>query len=100
MYIQASTLLQQGLIFLREFLPLPCFHDRNLKQMHRERKFSYREFMDKGASSEESRDLSSTPFGLGKRAQPLKVLARDVDPTADKIIDLLVCFHSPSIHIS
>lgn len=77
------------LFYLREFLPLSCFDDRDLKQAQRERRFSYREFIHGKPGSEKAGADAENSFGQGKRSQPLKVLVRNSDPKADTILDLL-----------
>ncbi|TQB76114.1 DNA binding protein [Monascus purpureus] len=77
------------LFYLREFLPLSCFDDRDLKQAQRERRFSYREFIHGRPGSENAGADAEHSFGQGKRSQPLKVLVRNSDPKADTILDLL-----------
>ncbi|KAI9370851.1 HORMA domain-containing protein [Aspergillus egyptiacus] len=77
------------LFYLREFLPLPCFDDRDLKEAQRRQKFSYREFLDNKSNPELSNGNSDVAFGKGKRGQPLKVIIRGSDPKADLIIDVL-----------
>lgn len=71
----------------REFLPLACFDDRDLKQAQKERKFSYKEFINGKARSDK---LPDPAFGQGKRGQPLKVITRNSDPKADMLLDVLV----------
>lgn len=85
----------------REFLPLACFDDRDLKKAQREHKFSYQEFINGKAHSEYTQSNPERTFGQGKRAQPLKILIRNSDPKADTILDLLVretvyCLSFPS----
>lgn len=74
----------------REFLPLPCFDDRDLKEAQRERRYSYREFLDSKPLHENSAGDPDIAFGNGKRGQPLKVMIRGTDPKADMILDVLV----------
>lgn len=74
----------------REFLPLPCFDDRDLKETQRERKFSYREFLDRNTPCPMLESDAQVPFGKGKRGQPLKIILRGSDPKADMILDILV----------
>lgn len=71
-------------------MPLGCFDDRDLKQAQRERKLSYREFINGKARSDKLRDCPDPRFGQGKRGQPLKMIIRDSDPKADMILDVLV----------
>ncbi|KAL2869854.1 putative meiosis specific protein Hop1 [Aspergillus lucknowensis] len=73
-------------VYLREFLPLPCFDSRDLKEAQRQRRFSYQEFLDKDSSCQ---GISDSTFGTGKRGQPLKVILRGSDPKADMIVDVL-----------
>ncbi|KAL3456311.1 HORMA domain-containing protein [Aspergillus heterothallicus] len=77
------------LFYLREFLPLPCFDDRDLKEAQKQKKFSYREFIDSNASLSPLKGDVNAPFGQGKRGQPLKVFLRGSDPKADMIVDVL-----------
>ncbi|PYI29228.1 hypothetical protein BP00DRAFT_437798 [Aspergillus indologenus CBS 114.80] len=77
------------LFYLREFLPLPCFDDRDLKETQRERKFSYREFLDRNTPCPTLESDAQVPFGKGKRGQPLKIILRGSDPKADMILDIL-----------
>ncbi|OJJ49137.1 hypothetical protein ASPZODRAFT_61443 [Penicilliopsis zonata CBS 506.65] len=78
------------LFYLREFLPLECFDDRDLKQAHREQKFSYEDFVSSsGAPSSLSESVSEQTFGQRKRGQPLKILLRNTNPKTDMILDLL-----------
>ncbi|GAB1203210.1 hypothetical protein APSETT445_001837 [Aspergillus pseudonomiae] len=73
----------------REFLPLPCFDDRDLKEAQRERRYSYREFLDPKPRHETNGGDPDIAFGNGKRGQPLKVMIRGTDPKADMILDVL-----------
>ncbi|KAE8386892.1 meiosis specific protein Hop1 [Aspergillus alliaceus] len=77
------------LFYLREFLPLPCFDDRDLKETQRENKYSYQEFLGSKLHSENNGDGPDVAFGNGKRGQPLKVIIRGSDPKADMILDVL-----------
>ncbi|KAL2809897.1 HORMA domain-containing protein [Aspergillus granulosus] len=77
------------LFYLREFLPLPCFDDRDLKEAQRQKKFSYREFINSNANLSPSQGASNAAAGQGKRGQPLKVILRGSDPKADMIVDVL-----------
>ncbi|PYH46883.1 putative meiosis specific protein Hop1 [Aspergillus saccharolyticus JOP 1030-1] len=77
------------LFYLREFLPLPCFDDRDLKEAQRDKKFSYREFLDRKTPCPTLESNAQVPFGKGKRGQPLKVIIRGSDPKADMILDIL-----------
>ena len=77
-------------IYTREFLPLSCFDDRDLKQAQRENKFSYREFINGKARSDKPDRTRELAFGQGKRGQPLKIIIRHSDPKADLILDVLV----------
>lgn len=72
---------------LRELLPLPCFDDRDLKEAQREHNVSYGEFVGEKVHPQSSLE---TPFGKGKRGQPLKIIVRGADPKADNILDVLV----------
>ncbi|KAI9932699.1 DNA binding protein [Aspergillus wentii] len=77
------------LFYLREFLPLPCFDDRDLKQAQRDQKCSYQEFVNGKAGPGKFRDSTDLGFGKGKKGQPLKVIVRNSDPKADMILNLL-----------
>ncbi|KKK13584.1 hypothetical protein AOCH_002751 [Aspergillus ochraceoroseus] len=77
------------LFYLREFLPLPCFDDRDLKETHRQQKFSYHEFVNGNLISSIARENSDATFGSGRRGQPLKILLRGSDPKTDSILDVL-----------
>ncbi|KAE8132254.1 meiosis specific protein Hop1 [Aspergillus pseudotamarii] len=77
------------LFYLREFLPLPCFDDRDLKEAQRERRYSYREFLDSKSRHGNNAGEPDVAFGNGKRGQPLKVMIRGTDPKADMILDVL-----------
>nr|XP_001393148.2 meiosis specific protein Hop1 [Aspergillus niger CBS 513.88] len=77
------------LFYLREFLPLPCFDDRDLREAQREGDLSYRQFIDKKTHSEVLACKEDVPFGRGKKGQPLKVILRGSDPKADMILDIL-----------
>ncbi|PWY94465.1 meiosis specific protein Hop1 [Aspergillus sclerotioniger CBS 115572] len=77
------------LFYLREFLPLPCFDDRDLREAQRESRLSYRQFIDKKAHGEALARNAEVPFGRGKQGQPLKIILRGSDPKADMILDIL-----------
>jgi hypothetical protein len=72
-----------------EFLPLPCFADRDLKEAQRENALSYREFIDGKPRPGGTGALSQIAFGAGRRGQPLKIIVRDSDPKANMILDVL-----------
>ncbi|RHZ69383.1 hypothetical protein CDV55_102220 [Aspergillus turcosus] len=72
-----------------EFLPLPCFDDRDLKEAQRENTLSYREFIDGKPRPGGTAALSQVAFGTGRRGQPLKIIVRDSDPKANMILDVL-----------
>jgi hypothetical protein len=72
-------------------LPLPCFDDRDLKEAQRQKKFSYREFIESNTNPSPTKGSINVASGQGKRGQPLKVILRDSDPKADMIVDVLVC---------
>lgn len=72
-------------------MPLACFDDRDLKQAQRERKLSYREFINGKARADKLQGTSGPAFGQGKRGQPLKIIIRNSDPKADMLLDVLVC---------
>ena len=77
-------------IFNREFLPLGCFEDRDLKQAQREQRYSYEDFIHGKTRHETPKSSQELAFGKGKKGQPLKVIIRNSDPKADMILDLLV----------
>ncbi|KAL4776521.1 HORMA domain-containing protein [Aspergillus nidulans var. acristatus] len=77
------------LFYLREFLPLQCFDDRDLKTAQRQQKFSYREFIDNDFNTSDSNGVANGTFGTGKRGQPLKIIVRNSEPKADMIINVL-----------
>ncbi|KAL4994987.1 HORMA domain-containing protein [Aspergillus recurvatus] len=77
------------LFYLREFLPLQCFDDRDLKTAQRQQKFSYREFIDNSLNPSVSNGVADSTFGTGKRGQPLKIIVRGSEPKADMIINVL-----------
>ncbi|KAL2814837.1 HORMA domain-containing protein [Aspergillus cavernicola] len=77
------------LFYLREFLPLPCFDDRDLKETQRQQKFSYREFIDNKSSTDPAKGVSVSAFGKSRIGQPLKVIIRGSDPKADMIVNVL-----------
>ncbi|KAL4892689.1 HORMA domain-containing protein [Aspergillus ambiguus] len=77
------------LFYLREFLPLPCFDDRDLKEAQRGRKLSYRDFINKQFHATGLKRNPEASFGSGRRGQPLKIIVRGVDPKADMILDAL-----------
>jgi hypothetical protein len=74
----------------REFLPLPCFDDRDLKEAQREHRSSYWEFLSSKPHHENNGAGPDIAYGNGKRGQPLKVIIRGTDPKADMILDVLV----------
>jgi hypothetical protein len=73
-----------------EFLPLPCFDDRDLKEAQRENTLSYREFIDGKPRPGGTAALPQVAFGSGRRGQPLKIILRGSDPKANMILDVLV----------
>ncbi|ODM22937.1 hypothetical protein SI65_00526 [Aspergillus cristatus] len=77
------------LFYLREFLPLGSFDDRDLKQTQREQKYSYEEFINGRTRTESPKEIQDLGFGKGKRGQPLKIILRNSDPKADMVLDLL-----------
>lgn len=79
----------------REFLPLRCFDDRDLKQAQRDRRYSYSEFVANGPAS------AQEPSPTARRnGQPLKVLLRHSDSKADTLLDLLVSnLHPVAAHL-
>ncbi|PYH35035.1 putative meiosis specific protein Hop1 [Aspergillus neoniger CBS 115656] len=77
------------LFYLREFLPLLCFDDRDLREAQREGDLSYRQFIDKHTHREDIVSKEDVSFGRGKKGQPLKIILRGSDPKADMILDIL-----------
>ncbi|KAL4779308.1 HORMA domain-containing protein [Aspergillus varians] len=77
------------LFYLREFLPLQCFDDRDLREAQRQQRFSYREFIDNNSNPNRTNGVADVAFGKGKRGQPLKVILRGSEPKADMIINVL-----------
>ncbi|KAL4932120.1 putative meiosis specific protein Hop1 [Aspergillus undulatus] len=79
------------LFYLREFLPLQCFDDRDLREAQRQQRFTYREFIDNKPILNGTNGTTDNAFGngKGKRGQPLKVLLRGSEPKADMIINIL-----------
>lgn len=80
-----------SLLVFREFLPLQCFDDRDLKTAQRQQKFSYREFIDNDLNTSDPNRIANGTFGTGKRGQPLKIIVRNSEPKADMILNVLVC---------
>ncbi|KAL1964046.1 hypothetical protein VTN77DRAFT_7592 [Rasamsonia byssochlamydoides] len=68
-----------AIFYLREFLPLHCFSDRDSNAIHGKNKVSYKNFIY-GDEAAEKRT---------KRGQPLKVFLRGTHPKADALLDLL-----------
>ncbi|OAL62938.1 hypothetical protein A7C99_5323 [Trichophyton rubrum] len=69
------------LFYLREFLPLSCFGERDLLNLKRpDSNISYGDFVD-GCSGPEAE--------AGKRGQPLKIILRGRNPKADSVLNLL-----------
>ncbi|KAL1859932.1 hypothetical protein Plec18170_001879 [Paecilomyces lecythidis] len=77
------------LFYLREFLPLQCFEERDLRLAHKENNLSYRQFVNGKTSMMEYDEQRERGFGQGKRGQPLKILVRNRDAKADELLDLL-----------
>ncbi|GAD92959.1 meiosis specific protein Hop1, putative [Paecilomyces variotii No. 5] len=78
------------LFYLREFLPLQCFEDRDLRRLaQKENSLSYRKFINGKTSMMEYDEQRERGFGQGKRGQPLKILVRNRDAKADELLDLL-----------
>ncbi|OJJ59606.1 hypothetical protein ASPSYDRAFT_57174 [Aspergillus sydowii CBS 593.65] len=77
------------LFYLREFLPLQCFDDRDLREAQKQQKFSYREFIDNSPISKGLNGVADDSFGKAKRGQPLKIILRGSEPKADMIINVL-----------
>ncbi|KAF3490534.1 uncharacterized protein GIQ15_00051 [Arthroderma uncinatum] len=69
------------LFYLREFLPLSCFGERDLLNLKRpDSNVSYDDFVAGG---------SNPPVEAGKRGQPLKIILRDRNAKADGVLNLL-----------
>ncbi|KAF9885193.1 DNA binding protein [Aspergillus nanangensis] len=77
------------LFYLREFLPLHCFDDRDLKETQRGQKLSYQGFIEKASTPNASDNNPEIAFGSGRRGQPLKIIDRGTDAKADTILDAL-----------
>ncbi|KAL4912543.1 HORMA domain-containing protein [Aspergillus aurantiobrunneus] len=77
------------LFYLREFLPLQCFDDRDLREAQRQQKFSYCEFIDSNSNPNGTNGVADNAPGKGKRGQPLKIILRGSEPKADMIINVL-----------
>ncbi|KAK2739734.1 DNA binding protein [Onygenales sp. PD_40] len=73
------------LFYLREFLPMNCFADRDLVKLSKANSdVSYDDFVE---GNMPPRTSGST--NMERRGQPLKVIVRDRCPKADKLLDLL-----------
>ncbi|KAK2826886.1 hypothetical protein FQN49_007357 [Arthroderma sp. PD_2] len=69
------------LFYLREFLPLSCFGERDLLNLKRpDSNVSYGDFVDA---------RSNQPVETGKRGQPLKIILRNRNAKADGVLNLL-----------
>lgn len=69
---------------VREFLPLSCFGERDLlKLSSNTHNMSYEDFL-------EGRESADGTKGYVKRGQPLKIILRNRDEKADRLLDLLV----------
>ncbi|KAK2744024.1 DNA binding protein [Myotisia sp. PD_48] len=70
------------LFYLRELLPLSCFGDCDLRAISTsDSSLSYEEFLG---------GHLKPPVETGGRGQPLKVILRNLNEKADRILDLLV----------
>ncbi|KAK2802102.1 hypothetical protein FQN50_007466 [Emmonsiellopsis sp. PD_5] len=73
------------LFYLREFLPMNCFADRDLVKLSKANSdVSYDDFVE-GTMPPRASGATNTE----RRGQPLKVIVRDRCPKADKLLDLL-----------
>ncbi|KAL5337908.1 HORMA domain-containing protein [Aspergillus crustosus] len=77
------------LFYLREFLPLQCFEERDLKQAQRQRRLSYKEFIKNEIIHPHAPWLTDRAIVQAKKSQPLQVIVRGSDPKADLIVDVL-----------
>ncbi|KAL4808262.1 HORMA domain-containing protein [Aspergillus unguis] len=77
------------LFYLREFLPLQCFDDRDLKLAQKQDKFSYREFIENSSYQNGFSGVSENASGKPKRSQPLKIILRGSEPKADMLLNVL-----------
>ncbi|KAL4867754.1 hypothetical protein BDV12DRAFT_170783, partial [Aspergillus spectabilis] len=77
------------LFYLREFLPLHCFEERDLKQAQRQQRLSYREFINDEINTADPVGAPDSTIGRTKKSQPLQVIVRGSDPKADMIVDVL-----------
>ncbi|OJD23228.1 hypothetical protein ACJ73_05419 [Blastomyces percursus] len=75
------------LFYLREFLPLDCFDERDLMKLSKPNSYvSYANFIEGGpitSNNHINRNIHE------RRAQPLKIIVRGKNPKADKLLDLL-----------
>ncbi|KAL4881940.1 HORMA domain-containing protein [Aspergillus karnatakaensis] len=77
------------LFYLREFLPLQCFEERDLRQAQRQQRLSYREFISNETDPRQPNGANDGTVGRAKKSQPLQVIVRGSDPKADLIVDVL-----------
>ncbi|KKZ60919.1 hypothetical protein EMCG_00680 [[Emmonsia] crescens] len=84
------------LFYLREFLPLNCFDERDLMKLSKPDSYvSYENFVEGGGgggktgANNESAIVSNNRNIQERRAQPLKIIVRGKNPKADKLLDLL-----------
>ncbi|PGG99064.1 hypothetical protein AJ79_08698 [Helicocarpus griseus UAMH5409] len=75
------------LFYLREFLPLNCFDERDLAKISKpDSLISYTNFVEGKTGSN---NATSDTNLQDRRAQPLKIILRGKNPKADKLLDLL-----------
>ncbi|KLJ10566.1 hypothetical protein EMPG_14052 [Blastomyces silverae] len=75
------------LFYLREFLPLDCFDERDLMKISKPNSYvSYANFVDGGPITSNNNINRNTH---DRRTQPLKIIVRGKSPKADKLLDLL-----------
>ncbi|KAI5298364.1 DNA binding protein, partial [Ascosphaera atra] len=83
------------LFYLREFLPLACFGDRDLTSVSHQHTqlITYDDFIQ-GKSSKSAGDPKTEGDSITahprKKAQPLKIILRNRHDKADRILDLFV----------
>ncbi|OJD10318.1 hypothetical protein AJ78_08626 [Emergomyces pasteurianus Ep9510] len=78
------------LFYLREFLPLNCFDERDLMKLSKPDSYvSYANFVEGKPSSNGAGITANNGSTKERRAQPLKIIVRGKNPKADKLLDLL-----------
>lgn len=65
-----------------------------LKLCHRDTHISYGDFIGNKPMDRSQEASSRSPSVTGRRGQPLKVLIRNRDESADAVLDLLVRYYS------